>query len=45
MANYKELIPFILRWEGGFAVVPGDRGGATSRGVTLATLRLVYGQD
>ena len=45
MANYKELIPFILRWEGGFAVVPGDRGGATNRGVTIATFRLVYGQD
>ena len=45
MANYKELIPFILRWEGGFTVVPGDRGGTTNRGVTLATFRLVYGQD
>ena len=45
MANHKVLIPFILRWEGGFANVPGDRGGATNKGVTLATFRMVYGSD
>lgn len=39
MADYKELKPFILRWEGGYADDPADSGGATNRGVTLATYR------
>ena len=43
MANYKELIPFILRWEGGFTNNKNDRGGYTYKGVTLATYRSVYG--
>jgi len=37
MADYRQLVPFILSWEGGFADVPGDRGGATNKGVTIAT--------
>lgn len=37
MANYKELIPFIKKWEGGFANDPADAGGATMMGVTIAT--------
>lgn len=37
MANHQELAPFVLAWEGGFANVPGDRGGATNMGVTIAT--------
>lgn len=37
MADYKKLIPFILRWEGGFVNDPHDAGGATNKGVTLAT--------
>lgn len=37
MADYKKLIPHILKWEGGFANDPADLGGATYRGVTLAT--------
>ena len=37
MANYRVLVPFILRWEGGFVNDPLDRGGATNKGVTLAT--------
>lgn len=37
MANVKELLPFILRWEGGFVNDPLDRGGATNKGVTIAT--------
>lgn len=44
MAKAEILKPFILNWEGGFANVPGDRGGATNKGVTLATFRSVYGQ-
>lgn len=45
MANYKELVPFILRWEGGFTNNKNDRGGWTCKGVTLATFRSVYGAN
>lgn len=45
MAKCEVLKPFILSWEGGFANVPGDRGGATNKGVTIATFRSVFGQD
>lgn len=45
MATYTDLVPFILKWEGGYAEVKGDRGGATNKGVTLATFRSVYGND
>lgn len=44
MAKAEILRPFILSWEGGYANVPGDRGGATNKGVTLTTFRSVYGQ-
>ena len=37
MAKLETLWPFILSWEGGFANVPGDRGGATKYGVTIST--------
>ena len=37
MADIKNLIPFILKWEGEFANDPTDRGGATNKGVTIAT--------
>lgn len=37
MAKLENLWPFILSWEGRFADVPGDRGGATKYGVTIAT--------
>lgn len=39
MANYKEIIPFILSWEGGYCNRPSDRGGATNKGVTINTWR------
>jgi len=39
MANPKILIPFIQRWEGGFANDPLDKGGATMAGITIATYR------
>ena len=45
MAKCEVLKPFILSWEGGFANVPGDRGGATNKGVTIATFRSVFGQS
>ena len=44
MAKAEVLKPFVLSWEGGFANVPGDRGGATNKGVTLTTFRSVFGQ-
>lgn len=37
MADIKILAPFILSWEGGFSNHPNDRGGATNKGVTIAT--------
>ena len=39
MANANILLPFILRWEGGFVNDPTDRGGATNKGVTITTWR------
>lgn len=46
MANVKILAPFILRWEGGFVNDPDDLGGATNKGVTIATWRRVgYDKD
>ena len=46
MANVKLLLPFILSWEGGFVNDPLDRGGATNKGVTIATWRNVgYDKD
>lgn len=39
MAKVELLIPFILRWEGGFVDDPDDRGGATNKGITIATYR------
>ncbi len=37
MADINVLAPFILSWEGGFGNHPADRGGATNKGVTIAT--------
>lgn len=37
MADVNKLVPFILKWEGGFVNDPDDLGGATNMGVTLAT--------
>lgn len=37
MAQISILAPFILSWEGGFRNHPDDRGGATNKGVTIAT--------
>jgi lysozyme family protein len=46
MADFKILANKILKWEGGFANDPSDRGGATNMGITLATLRRVgYDKD
>ena len=45
MANATLLMPFILRWEGGFVNDPDDSGGATNKGVTIGTFRQFYGKD
>lgn len=44
MAQTEILQPFILSWEGGFVNDPDDKGGATNKGVTIATYRHVFGQ-
>ena len=43
MADSKILAPFILYYEGGFVNDKDDPGGATNKGVTLATFRQVFG--
>ena len=40
MADYKVLVPFIKRFEGGFVNDPKDRGGATNKGITMNTWRI-----
>lgn len=46
MANVNLLVPFILKWEGGYVNDPVDLGGATNMGVTIATWRSVgYDKD
>lgn len=46
MAKVGILLPFILKWEGGFVNDPTDKGGATNKGVTIGTWRQVgYDKD
>lgn len=46
MTDVMILAPFILSFEGGFVNDPADRGGATNKGVTIATWRKVgYDKD
>lgn len=46
MAKIEILAPFILSFEGGFVNDPVDAGGATDKGVTIATWRKVgYDKD
>ena len=40
MAKVEILAPYIKKWEGGFANDPADRGGATNKGVTIATFEV-----
>lgn len=37
MAKVELLVPFILKWEGGWVNDPDDLGGATNMGVTIGT--------
>jgi len=39
MAKLEKLVPLILKWEGGYVNDPADLGGATNKGVTIATWR------
>lgn len=46
MAKIEILAPFILSFEGGYSNHPADKGGATNKGVTIATWRSVgYDKD
>lgn len=45
MARAEKLIPFILKWEGGYVNDPIDKGGATNKGITIGTYRHFYGKD
>lgn len=46
MAKVEVFLPFILKWEGGFVKDPADAGGATNKGVTIATWqRCGYDKD
>lgn len=37
MANFNLFLPLLLKFEGGFTDNPNDPGGATNKGITLAT--------
>lgn len=39
MSNFERAIPLILKHEGGYVDHPRDPGGATNKGITLATFR------
>ena len=39
-----KTISFIKKWEGGYAEIPGDKGGATNSGITLSTFQFYYGK-
>lgn len=46
MADISKLVPYILKWEGGYVNDHLDKGGATNMGVTIATWKLVgYDKD
>lgn len=40
MAQVEKLVPFILRWEGGYVNDPYDLGGETCMGVTFKTYKV-----
>lgn len=44
MAKSKELMPFILKWEGGFSNHPNDKGGCTMKGITIKTFKCYFGE-
>jgi len=42
---FSDCLTFVLAREGGFVDNPSDPGGATNRGITLATARAAFGAD
>lgn len=45
MADYKKLIPIILRWEGGYTSTLNDGYACTNSGVTISTYQQFYGRN
>lgn len=39
MADSGKLVPFILKWEGGYVNDPHDKGGETNKGITIGAWR------
>ena len=38
--NFQEAMKLVFKWEGGYSDTPGDPGGPTNYGITIATLAL-----
>lgn len=45
MAEASKMIPFIRKWEGGYANDPDDKGGCTMMGVTIKVYQKYFGKD
>lgn len=45
MAKAELMIPFIKKWEGGYADDADDAGGCTMAGITIATFQKYFGKD
>ena len=45
MADARQIIPFIRKWEGGYANDPSDKGGCTMMGVTIKVFQKWFGKE
>ena len=45
MADARKMVPFIKKWEGGWANDPDDTGGCTMSGITIGTYRTYFGRN
>lgn len=45
MADYKQMVPWIKKWEGGWANDPDDAGGCTMMGITIVAYQKYFGRD
>lgn len=45
MTRFQQILPDVLKHEGGYVDHPADPGGATMQGVTLETFRRFYGRE
>lgn len=43
MSDYKHIIPFILKAEGGWVNDPSDNGGETNKGITYTVWKTIFG--